>query len=202
MLGERREQLRGPDLVADPAAHTGGVVEHDAGRHAADVAEHGHEPLAHALGCLAGEDLREADVGEREVADQVVHALLDAHDPEVGLAEVDLHLAGAPFEVQVLVALVLVGLLVRLDVALHGAVRPVEPALAHEALVDPLGGVPLLVPVPAVLLQPRVDRRLVGVELRRPRFLDGDLRREVVLPDVLAHGRLRDPCFSRDLGDG
>ena len=74
-----------------------GVVEHDARGHPADVAEHGHEPLADAFGGLAGKDLGEPDVGEREVADEVVEPLADAHHPEVGLAEVHLHLARPPF---------------------------------------------------------------------------------------------------------
>lgn len=91
--GEGREQIRCADDAAYLPADPGRVVEDDLAGHAAYVLEHGRKPLADAFGGLAVEHLREAHVGEREGADQVVHAGSHADDPEVGLAEVDLHLA-------------------------------------------------------------------------------------------------------------
>lgn len=95
MAGEAPEEHRCPRLAADSSAHAGGVVEHEARRHAAHIGEDVEQSLAYTLGVLSVEHLRELDVGEGEAGDEVVNALLLPVDDEVGFAEVDLDLPGA-----------------------------------------------------------------------------------------------------------
>lgn len=198
--GEGREQIRRADDSAYLPADPGRVVEDDLAGHAAYVLEHGRKPLADAFGGLAVEHLSEAHVGEREGADQVVHAGSHADDPEVGLAEVDLHLARGPILVEVLGARSPVLLLAALDVALDRRVGALEAMLRGKALEDAPGRVALLMPILAILLEPLVDQGSVVVQHRgRPSFC-GDLRREVPHPDVFAHRRLRDVGFPGYLG--
>ncbi len=89
--GEAAEELRCAYLLADPAPYARGVVEDDAPGHTADVAEHGEQPLADAFGGLAVKHLREAHVGEGEVADKIMEAGAHVAQVEVGLSEVHLH---------------------------------------------------------------------------------------------------------------
>ncbi len=176
--GEGREQIRCADDAAYLPADPGSVVEDDLAGHAAYVLEHGRKPLADAFGGLAVEHLREAHVGEREGADQVVHAGSHADDPEVGLAEVDLHLARGPILVEVLGARSPVLLLVALDVALDRRVGALEAMLRGKALEDAPGRVALLMPILAILLEPLVDQGSVVVQHRgRPSFLRGPSER-------------------------
>ena len=98
--GEQPEELAGAHLPAHPPADLRRVVEHRARGHAAHEREDAREPLAHALGGLAPEDLREAHVGVREAHREVVAARERAPHPEVRLAEVDLALAGEPVQLQ------------------------------------------------------------------------------------------------------
>ena len=156
--GEGREQLRRADGAAYLPADSGRVVEDDLARHAVYVLEHGRKPLADAFGGLAVEHLRKVHVGEREGADQVVHAGSHADDPEVGLAEVDLHLARGPILVEVLGARSPVLLLAALDVLLDRRVGALEAMLRDEPLEDAPGRVALLVPILAILLEPLVDQ--------------------------------------------
>lgn len=100
MRREAAEQPGGDDLRTDLPADLGGVVEHGPQRHAPEELEDVAEPLADALGGLAPEHLREADVGVRESHYEEVPALHDAAHAEVGLPEVDLALAGQPVEQQ------------------------------------------------------------------------------------------------------
>ena len=92
------EELRLGDLAADLAAGPRGVVEHDPVRHAAHVLEHVLEPLADALGGLAGEQLAEPHVGEREAQREEVHAHALAAVDDVDVAEVRPRLARRPHE--------------------------------------------------------------------------------------------------------
>ena len=124
-----------------------------------------------------------------------MHAGPHADDPEVGLAEVDLHLARGPILVEVLGGRPLVLLPIALDVALDRRVGALEAILRDEVLEDPLGGVALPVPVPAVLLEPLVDQGSVVVQHRGHPPFCGDLRGQVLHPDVFAHSRLRDVGF-------
>ena len=98
--GEAAEELRGPDLGSDPAADLGGVVEDGPQRHAPEELEDVAQPLADALGRLAPEDLREPDVGVRELHHEEVAPRDDAAHAEVGLPEVHLALAREPVEQQ------------------------------------------------------------------------------------------------------
>ena len=82
MSRERAEQLCSAHSLADAMSHTGRVVEYDAAGHAADELEDILERLAYALGVLAWEDLRDADVGVREREHEVAQAHLDAADGE------------------------------------------------------------------------------------------------------------------------
>ena len=100
MGGEGAEQLGGPNRVAYAPADACCVVEHDPGGHAADELEYVLESLAYALGALAGEDLGQPDVGEREGEHEVAQAAPYAHHVEVGLPEVRLRLARRPDQIQ------------------------------------------------------------------------------------------------------
>lgn len=60
------EQVGGVHLAAYASPDAGGVVEHDQGEHAAQELEAGGQSLADALGRLAAEHLRDADVGVGE----------------------------------------------------------------------------------------------------------------------------------------
>ena len=95
MGGESREHLGGPYGRAGLPADAGGVVEHYARWDAAAVLEYVAQALADALGVLAGEHLRQADVRVREGDDEVQHPPSHAADAEIGFAEVGLSLAGA-----------------------------------------------------------------------------------------------------------
>lgn len=152
-------------LGSAPAPGAGGVVEHDAVRDAADVPEGVLEPLADALGRLAGEQLAEPHVGVGEAEREEVHARLLPLEDHVDVAEVGLRLAGRPHQLHE-------GHVRRphlgpplAHVSLHDAVAALVGRLPEQALVDPLGGVALLAPHAPVRLQNGVDERLVGVEL-------------------------------------
>ena len=204
---EAAEELRGPHLPADASADLGGVVEDRPPRHAADELEDVAEPLADALGRLAPEDLGEAHVGVREGDGQVLAPGGHPADPEVRLAEVDLDLAGQPSQRQEplgVPAVALAGHLLptALDVALHGGVAARVALLVAKPRVDPRRRVALLAPVPAVVVEPGVDRLLVGREqlalrLAPPRGLG----RQVLHPGVLPGRRLRHADRPRDRGD-
>jgi hypothetical protein len=60
------EQLRFMDLVHDPAADAGGIVENQEGGNPSDVVEDVHEALADTLCSLATEYLAETVIAERE----------------------------------------------------------------------------------------------------------------------------------------
>ena len=205
--GEEPEEVAHQDPVAHAAADLGGVVEDGAPGRPADELEDVPGPLAHALGGLAPEDLGEADVRVREARGEVVPARRHAPDPEVGLPEVHLALSRQPGELEVAGRVPCVALGGHLlpaapDVALHRGVAALVALLLAEPHVDAHGGVPLLAPVAAVVLEPRVDRGLVGREgralrLRRPRRLG----REVAHPDVLPDGGLGHPLRPGDPGD-
>ena len=191
--GEPSEHLAQPDLSAHPPPDLGGVVEDGPRGHAAHELEHVAEPLAHALRRLAPEHLGEPDVGVREADREVPPPRYDAPHSEVRLPEVDLALAGKPAELQVPLRVPGVPLLRHLlapalHVALHGRVAPAVALLVAQADEDPGGRVPLLPPVAAVVQEPGVDRRLVGLQqlaLRDapPRARGG----EVLHPQVLPH---------------
>lgn len=181
----RREGLRGPEPVAALAADPGGVAEHYPGRHAAEELEDVAEPLADALGVLAGEQLRDGGVGARGPA-------LPGAGPG---------LAGGPAEVEEapggggdLGAHAL-------DEPAHGPVGRLAAALVAEPLVDALGAVPLLVPAPGVLLEPPPHHGLVGVDAALPPGLGaGRGRGQVGLGQVLADRGLGAPGGPGDLG--
>jgi hypothetical protein len=172
---EEPEGLRRPDLAPDAPADLGGVVEDRPPRHAARELEDVAEPLADALGRLAPEDLGEPHVGVREGDGQALAPGEDATHPEVRLAEAGLHLAGQPAQGQEALGVPAVALAGHLlapapDVALHGGVGPLVAELVAEPHVHPHGRVALLAPVPAVVVEPGVYRRLVGREQPAPRL--------------------------------
>ena len=84
---------------------------------------------------------------------------------------------------------------IALDVTLDRRVGAPEAMLRDEALEDALRSVALLVPVPAVLLEPLVDQGNVVVQHGGHPPFCGDLRGQVIHPDVFAHSRLRDVVF-------
>ena len=204
---EAAKEPRCPHLPADAPDDLGGVVEDRPPGHAADELEDVAEPLADALGRLAPEDLGEPDVGVREGDRQVLAPGDHAADPEVRLAEVDLDLAGQPSQRQEplgVPAVALAGhlLAAALDVALHGGAAARIALLIAKPHVDPRRRVALLAPVPAVVVEPGVDRLLVRREdlalgLAPPRGLG----RQVLHPDVLPDRRLRRADRPRNRGD-
>ena len=204
---EAAEELRCPHLPADAPADLGGVVEDRPPGRAADELEDVAEPLADALGRLAPEDPGEPDVGVREGDRQVLAPGDHAAGPEVRLAEVDLDLAGQPSRRQESLGVPAVALAGRLlaaapDVALHGGVAARVALLVAKTHVDPRRRVALLAPVPAVVVEPGVDRLLVWREglalvLAAPRGLG----RQVLHPGVLPDRRLRRADRPRNRGD-
>lgn len=173
--------------------------------HAAHEREDAREPLAHALGGLAPEDLREAHVGVREAHREVVAARERAAHPEVRLAEVDLALAGEPVQLQEALGVPLVRLAGHLPAApphvpLHSRVRPVVALLVPQTHVHAHGRVALPPPVPGVVGEPPVDGAGIGREqlalAPRP---SGRLRRQVLHVPVLAHRGLGHAGGSRDV---
>ena len=187
------EELRLGDLAADLAAGPRGVVEHDPVRHAAHVLEHVLEPLADALGGLAGEQPAEAHVGEGEAQREEVHAHALAAVDDVDVAEVRLRLARRPYELDERRLRRLHLGLALADVLLHDPVPARVRRLVEQPLVDSLGAMALLAPDVQVALEDRVDEGLVRVEYGAAPRLRGHLRREVVHGQVLADRRLRDP---------
>ena len=185
---ERAEQLCSAHSLADAAAHTGRVVEHDAPGHAADELEDIPERLAYALGVLAREDLRDADVGVREREHEVAQAHLDAADGEVRLAEVGLSLARRPALVQVVVCVGMPELLAqRSHVSAHGRFADLDALLGRQAHPDAVRGVALLAPLAAVALEPTDDERTVRVEYLRALLDGGHLRRQVIFRQAVVH---------------
>ncbi|MCB5602751.1 hypothetical protein LIP43_03460 [Bifidobacterium breve] len=121
-----------------------GVVEHQhAGRHA-DVVEDLGRPLAHAFRVLARHRGHVPHVRVRERGDQAVDPDVPAADRGDGLAEIDLHDAGAPVELEVPVAVGPVLLAPPLHVALHRRVGALEALLLDEPGVHASGGMALL----------------------------------------------------------
>lgn len=201
MAGEAAEQLGGFDLVADAPADARGVVEHEPGRDAADVGEDVDQTLAHALGVLAAEDLGEPHVGEREVDDEVVEALLSAVDDEIRFSEVDLGLSRRPDKLQKLVFRLSALLAAPLHVELDGRVPDFGAMLLDQALVDALRGVALLAPVPLVLVEIALDGIFVRIEDGGALPGDRQGRGEVPHGQVLPDGGDRHPLVFCDLGE-
>ncbi len=199
--GEARERVGGADNLADPSADARGVVKHQPGGHAPAELEHGLQALADAFRRLAPEALRQRHVGEREGDHQVVHLAHDAQHPEVAHAEVDLPLAGRPFEVEELVFGAFELGFALLDVGLDDCVAAVVAAFRDEPVEYPLGRVSLLgAPLP-VLRKPTIYRRLERVKLRTAPLPGLDLRGEVVHVAVFAHRGLGDSLLPGYLGD-
>ena len=98
-------------LASDPPADLGGVVEDRPAGDASGELEHVAEPLAHALGGLTPEDPGGLHAGVREGDGGVLAPGSNAADPEVGLTEVDLDLAGQPAQGQVALGVPAVSLL-------------------------------------------------------------------------------------------
>ena len=197
MRREASEGPRGPGLAPDAPAHLGGVVEDRPPRHAAGELEDVAGPLADALGGLAPKGLGEPNVGVREGDGQVLAPGDHAADPGVRLAEVDLDLAWQPAQRQEALGVPAIAIPGHLlapapDVALHGGVGAAVAEPVPEPRVRPHGRVAPPAPVPAVVVEPGVDRPLVGGErlaLRLPP--PRGLGREVIHPGVLPRRRLR-----------
>jgi len=192
------EDLRLDHHLAHPPAAGRTVVQHKNGRAAADEGEDVDEPLAEAFGRLPVEQLGQVHVGigedEREEPLAFQLTPLDAVDlPEVPLAlprMPDQLLAGPP----------LTALGAGLPhIPLHRWVGAVETRMhLGQAVMDPLRGVALLVPLALVVRQPAVDRRLVRVELAGPRLALGYLGREILHLQVFPHRLLVDRYFLCD----
>lgn len=166
-----REPLEGvgrAHALADAPADAGGVVEDKPQRHAAAELEHRLEALTHAFGRFSPEALGQRHVREGERHREVVRLADDPEHPEVADAEVHLRLARRPFEFEELPIRTLELGFLLLHVFLDSRVPAVVAAFRHETVEDPGRCVALLgAPLP-VFDEPRVDGRLVGVELRRP----------------------------------
>jgi hypothetical protein len=158
------EELAGALAVAgpdDPGHGDLGVVVTDPAGHAAEEGEGPDVALEERLGALAGEGAGEDRVGVRQRHDEHRDGGRPAVEGDLGLPEVGLGLAGR------------VG---QRDEHLGGAtppgadgvLDPGQPArvavLGLETLVDPLGGVPLLLRRLLVVLEDLVDDREQGLE--------------------------------------
>ena len=146
MGGESREHLGGPYGRAGLPADAGGVVEHYARWDAAAVLEYVAQALADALGVLAGEHLRQADVRVREGDDEVQHPPSHAADVEIGFAEVGLGLAGGPYQIEKRLLGFPALCLEAGDVVADGGLACPAAALVPEAGVYARGSVALLAP--------------------------------------------------------
>ena len=146
------------------------------------------------------------DVGVREGGGEVLPPGEHAPHPGVGLAEVDLDLSGQPARRQEALGVPAVALAGHLlpalpRVALHGGVRALVAPLVPEPHVHPHGRVALLAPVPAVVVEPGVDRLPVRREQLALRLLPlRRLGRQVLHPGVLPGRRLRDADRPRNRG--
>ena len=159
-LGERHMPLR----VA--VSRSGGVVEHEHGRHAADVPEHQEQPVAQAFRVLPGHarHVPHVRVGERDHQAVVLDPF--ARDPGPRHPEIDLRGPGRPLQFAVSVRRRLVGLPPPPHVPLGRGVLPVVVRLGQQTVVDPARGVPLLAGHQPVGLQPPVHQMRVRVDLR------------------------------------
>ena len=180
------EEPGGADPVAHAPADPGRVVEDDPGWDAADELEDVPEALAHALRVLAGEHLREPDVGVGEARDEVGHLAPRAPHDERRVPEVDLSDPRGPVEVEEAARAAPEAEPRLPHVAPDGLLGDVGAALVDQPAPDPVRGVPLLPVLPEVVGEPLVDERGPPVHLRGPpppRL--GRLRREVLHPRVL-----------------
>lgn len=184
---EPAEELGLPHLVEDSAPRPGRVVEHDDGRDSPYVAKDVGEALTHALRRAPSEHLEPRHAGVRERDHEEQHPLPAVRGVEVGLAEVGLRGSGGPLEVEEALGGSAPHLeLPVVDVLLDQGV-PAVVAGAAELGEDLPRGVALLPPDVPVGLQYGVDRRLVRIQLRRPRDdAGGRLGREVDLVEELS----------------
>ena len=185
VVAEHGEHAHHCHLVPrDAVARTGGVVEHQhAGSHA-DVVEDPGQPLAHAFRVLARHRGHVPHVRVRERGDQAVHLDVAPADRGDGLAEIDLHDAGAPVELEIAVAVGPMLLAPPLHVALHRRVRALEALLLDEPGVHASGGMALLAGHEPVREQPRIHRAGIRVDQGTPSLPGRGFRRAVL------HGRV------------
>src|SRR5512135_1557631 len=148
--------------AADGGDGDPGVVVADATRDAAEEGEGADVALEECLGALAGEGADEDRVGVRQGQDEDGHLGRPAVEDDLGLAEVDLGLAGRVGQRDE-------DLGVTASPGPHGVLDDRQAAfvavLVAEPLEDALGGVPLLPGGLAVILEDLMEDRQQGVEL-------------------------------------
>ena len=168
------EQLRFMDLVHDPAADAGGIVENQEGGNPSDVVEDVHEALADTLCSLATEYLAETVIAEREGNREVFPAHTIGIFVKISFAEVNLPASGIPHKF--LCAFGLDILTDLLDELLDGIIASGESVFVRKPVVDPLRGVALLGPVILVFFQSFRDDVKVRCDNRRSCLRHGRLR--------------------------
>lgn len=167
MRDERLEHAGERDLAFGiPMPGAGRVVDHQRVRHAADMPEHGHEPLADAFRVLRGQrdGVPFVRMGERD--DQAM--VVDPFAGQAGTRQTEIHLHGTrrPPQFHVPVAGLPVPLSPLAHVAQHRGVRAREPPLVDQPVIHAFGGMPLLARHEPIRLQPLVDQRLESVQHR------------------------------------
>ena len=168
------EQLRFMDLIHDPAANAGSVVEYQEGWDASDVVEDIHKSLADTLRSLTAEHLTVAIVAVREGYREVFPSYALGIFVKISFSEINLSASGLPNEF--LCAFCLDVRTDFLDELLDGVIASGESVFIPKAFVDSLGGVTLLGPVILVFLQPFRDDVNVRCDDRRSCLRHGRLR--------------------------
>ena len=127
------------------------------------------QSLAHALRVLARQRDHVTLVRIRKRRHQAMHLGFHARQHHHGLAEIDLHDPGPPFQLHEPVTGGTMFLMPLLHVTLHRGIRAGEPFLRDESVVHAFGGMALLAGHEPVRLQPLVDHGREPVEFPRPR---------------------------------
>ena len=168
-----QEQLEEPDdrdrVPSGPVRGPCGVIHHQHHRNQADMLEDLDQSLAHALRVLARQRDHVTLVRIRKRRHQAMHLGFHARQHHHGLAEIDLHDPGPPFQLHEPVTGGTMFLTPLLHVTLHRGIRAGEPFLRDESVVHAFGGMALLAGHEPVRLQPLVDHGREPVEFPRPR---------------------------------
>lgn len=185
---EGAEHVGGVERVGGLAADAGGVVEHEAQRHAPEILEHVLQALADAFGVLTGEQLRQSHVRIRERDDHEILPPAHAHDVKVGLAEINLGLAGMPRQREELGFLLAALALDLRHVMPDGRFARLASVLVTQPLVNLPAGVALLASIARVLFEVALDDAAVLVHDGSAACRSRRSGREVVLAEVFVHG--------------
>lgn len=158
------KEFRHADGVTGTATDPTRIVEDQSARSTAHVMKDIHEPLNHALGIFATEQLQVSGIAVRKRDTEKMHSDAFTAFAHVGLPKIHLCFAGMPNEFQRSGGRRRAAPLS--DVSTNRRIGPGEIRKALlETVENTLGGMMLLVPLVSVFRQPRVNGGLVGVQL-------------------------------------